>query len=313
MVAGPRLADVEQILVVGHASLDGSLLAALGHQPVPLIVCDPDGRTIFEWLPEDSAAHAELLTAQVRFSQDESFRLGVGRELIAAKLLNYAALAEAYPDRRQREPLAPKLRELAGSARTAAAIDQLLGFEGAGTAAWYQTLRGRLPGKFSFRGRVAPNADDPVNVMVNIAQTHLYRQARIAARLVGLTPAIGFLHQPRAGFAPLAGDLQEPFRMLMDRAVIETAYRIVPREFTRREHAPFPLQVSFNARRRLLGAVYETLHTVVAGPTESDPVTYRQHLIRLARGIRRSLLAGRVELNVFCFPNPSTPQPPLVS
>jgi CRISPR-associated protein Cas1 len=146
---------------------------------------------------------------------------------------------------------------------------------------------------------VAPDARDPVNVMLNIAHTHLYRQARIAARLIGLNPVFGFLHRPRSGFAPLAADLQEPFRMLMDRAVIETAYHVQPRDFTRSEDGPFPLQMSFSARRRLLGSVYETLQTVADSPTGSDPATYRVHLLRLARSIRRSLLGGEPNLNVF--------------
>ena len=46
----------------------------------------------------------------------------------------------------------------------------------------------------------------------------------------GLIPTVGILHQPRSG-AALASDMQEPFRHLMDRAVLAVLPTLKPADF----------------------------------------------------------------------------------
>ena len=265
-------------------------------------MADDNGMPIFEASPEDRS-NAELLTAQVQARSNPELRLRLARPLIAAKLINYAAVADAYPSRHGDDGVGAALRALAIKARSVNSIDELLGIEGAGGARWYQSLASRLPPKFSFRRRVAPNASDPVNVMLNIAHTHLYRQVLLACRLMGLTPLIGVLHEPRSGFAPLAADLQEPFRCLMDRGVIEVAYKLHPSAFKNTDDGQYALEMSFPARRRLLGTIHATLGINVE--RRDDPMSYRRLLLRLARNVRTVLLNEGRDLEV-----PELPSPP---
>jgi len=301
---GPPLCEIDEMLILGQPVLDDSLIAALKKAEMRLLVADTSGQVVLDFLPDRLAGDAELVTAQTRRAENPTWQLEIGRHLISAKLHNYAALAAAIPgrdDQPDAETVA-LLRRQAEAACRAASVDELLGIEGSGAAAWYGTLSKRLPAKFPFYRRTAPNAQDPVNVMLNIAQTALYRQCKLAARIVGLVPMIGFLHRPRSGHAALASDFQEPFRALMDRAVIEVAHRISPGDFRPVDDGPFPLQMGWTARRRLLKAIYESFATVVTSAGADEPFAYRTHLLRLARSLRRSLRAGEIDLQVFRFP-----------
>ena len=76
---------------------------------------------------------------------------------------------------------------------------------------WYGSLNGYMYRDFGFTLRVAPSAGDPVNVLLNIGFSLLYRYLGLMIRQVGLVPSLGFLHTARPGHATLASDRQEPF------------------------------------------------------------------------------------------------------
>ena len=77
-----------------------------------------------------------------------------------------------------------------------------------------------------------------MNVLLNIGHTMLYRHAIAACRAAGLSPAIGFLHQGDGRYAALASDLQEPFRHLVERAVILATRMLKPSQFLAKPGRP---------------------------------------------------------------------------
>ena len=94
-------------------------------------------------------------------------------------------------------------------------------------------------------------------------------------RQAGLVPAVGVFHQPRSGHAALASDMQEPFRHLMDRAVLETCARIRPDDFEPVEHGPYALRIKPRAVRELLAWVHRILARSCHGAGQSEPRPYR--------------------------------------
>jgi CRISPR/Cas system-associated endonuclease Cas1 len=110
------------------------------------------------------------------------------------------------------------------------------------------------------------------------------------------------LHRPQPGFAALAADLQEPFRFLMDRAVMETAFEVQHRDFAAGTGGPYPLTMSWQARRKLLAALYETMQLSACREGTQDPTSYRGHLLRLARSVRLWLGGDDDQLFVFRIP-----------
>jgi CRISPR-associated protein Cas1 len=82
-------------------------------------------------------------------------------------------------------------------------IDEKLGFEG------------RVFGK---TGRPM-GAVDPVNTLLNYGYSLLEAHCWRAINANGFDPYIGFVHETAVGKSPLAYDLPEPFRWLVDVAV----------------------------------------------------------------------------------------------
>ncbi len=183
----------------------------------------------------------------------------------------------------------------------------LRGFEGAGAARWYGEFTRRLGKGFHFERRVAPHAEDPVNVLLNIAQTVLYRHAALAIQAVGLVPSIGFFHTPRARFQALAADFQEPFRHLMDRAVIQATHQLAPAAFQRTESGPFALRLSWEALRQFYAMIERLLLPPVSAAGEDEPRTYREQLLRQARSLRRWLLDPAQPFQAFVHPAEGSP------
>ncbi|MBK8233099.1 MAG: CRISPR-associated endonuclease Cas1 [Candidatus Eisenbacteria bacterium] len=138
--------------------------------------------------------------------------------------------------------------------------------------------------------------------MLNIAMTALHRQLVLAIRLAGLVPTIGFLHAPRSGHATLASDLQEPFRHLMDRAVIHAAKLLKPTDFRRDTAAEHPVTISPQALRKILGAVHGTFAHASHAAGRTDTCAYRTHMLLAARSLRRHIEDRAVRFEVFRHP-----------
>jgi CRISP-associated protein Cas1 len=96
-------------------------------------------------------------------------------------------------------------------------VDELLGVEGKGAAAYFQTipaiLNVELDPKLRFTGRNRRPPKDCFNAALSYGYGMLYRFVLSAIVSVGLHPVIVFYHQPRTSAHPLALDLMELFRV----------------------------------------------------------------------------------------------------
>ena len=138
-----------------------------------------------------------------------------------------------------------------------------------------------------------------MNVLLNIAQTALHHYAVRACLLAGLSPMVGLLHECRSGHPALASDLQEPFRHLMDRVVLESLEWMRPKDFQPDMDGPYSLRLLPGAARRFTGSVARQLawRCRVRGESESRP--YRLHLVGLARRLHGWFLHPEKGLEVF--------------
>ncbi len=303
------LRRVEHLLLLGPVELDPSAVQRCLQEQIPVTIADENGRCVGALDVYEMTTPYDLLRAQLACQDDATRRLALARALVAAKLHNHASLAGELEPGGHNGSTATQLRTLAQAAVRAETIDALLGMEGAGAARWYELFAKRLGYGFAFERRVAPAALDPVNVLLNIAQTALHRQMIIACRVAALEPGLGVLHVPRAGHAALASDLQEPFRHLMDRVVLQATRTLTPGDFQRRSFGPLPLRISPPAARRFAFLVQEQFARACVSAGGSDPRTYRQHMLAQARSLRRALLDPQQTPRFFIHPGPQEPTP----
>lgn len=298
------LARLREIVILGAAAFEPGALESLIDRQIDVMLIDAGGRLRGAWSARGLHPTAETLAAQVRLMEDEPRRLALSRRIVAAKLRNHAALAASADGEPQegRPSCANGLRELAEQCATADSLDSLLGLEGAGARLWYGSLHRRLKGGFEFRGRRAPAADDPVNAMLNLAQTVLHRQMQAALRMAGLSPAVGVYHRPRSGHDALASDLQEPFRHLMDRAVLRATRRLHPEDFIAEENDRIPLRLRPAAFRSFMRMLHEGLAQPCLARGGASPRPYRMHVLAQARGLHRAIMEPDAAWEVFEHP-----------
>lgn len=202
---------------------------------------------------------------------------------------NFAALLAAA--RPEETAAVGQLRELADATATAESFDSLRRTEGAGAAAWYRCFPRLLGPGFRFSRRVMPDADDPVNVLLNIAHSMFHRHSAAAARAAGLSPAVGFLHASTPRYAALAADLQEPFRHLAERAVILATRRLKPTQFVAQADGPHRVRIDHRAAKLFHAVLQRSWRAAVAARGQDEPRPWLAQLLATARGLRRHLLA----------------------
>ncbi len=244
--------------------------------------------------------------AQASLNQAPERQLGYARWLIASKIHNYAILGERYwsvSQGRVRQSF-----ELVKAALNAQSMEQLLGYEGQAAALWYGSLQELLGLDFRFIGRVAPDARDPINVLLNFAQTLLHRLTGQAIVAAGLVPTLGTLHCERPGHATLASDLQEPFRHLMDRVVIDASKVLRATDFVPDADGPFPLKIQPRARTEFIAMVHRMLAKSVTGFGQSEPTSYWHQVRNVARQFRVSILDSSKNFRSFWHPSAITEQ-----
>ena len=297
---------VDQFVVLGYPDLEQPLLRRLARVGASVVVTS-EALTDDLWLTRAELEDAELIRAQVRCSDDPQWRLEVATALIAVKLMNYAALATAVPARKGADSTVDQLQELAHRAWRCERIEQLLGLEGAGAAAWYRSFGGRVSARFAFPGRKAPRAEDPLNVLLNIGYTALHRWLVILLRQQGFAPSLGILHTPRRGHAALASDLQEPFRHLVDRVVIEFSHEMSPNDFQQVQNGPFALRIAPGVQKRFRAALFRSWNRFCRSLIDPAPQPYLQIMALHCRALRRHLLDRSSPFVPFEHPSSAEP------
>jgi CRISPR-associated protein Cas1 len=186
-------------------------------------------------------------------------RIEIAKQFIDAKLKNsYIVLkwiADRYPIVADRlKQLRPDMEREWSSLAKAKTVKEIMGVEG-GFAQWYWSiLSSILDKKWEFESRdfgktVRPlGAVDPINALLNYGYAILESKCYKALHSNGLDPNVGYLHEINTSKAPLVYDLQEPFRWLVDVAVITGIEKEI---FTKKD---FIRTENYNIRLRPEGA-----------------------------------------------------------
>lgn len=108
-------------------------------------------------------------------------------------------------------------------------------------------LRAALKADWGFDTRSYHPPTDPVNALLSLGYTMLYKDMHAAISIVGLDPYQGCFHKPRHGHAALASDLIEEHRsVLIDRMILTILNKriITPQDFQQEADGRFQLSRS---------------------------------------------------------------------
>ena len=205
-----------------------------------------NGKLLTNILPE------EAKQTELRFKQYETYkskkRIDIARKLIEAKIQRtkdvLSWLKERYPDLYDKIKV-PNLDKLN-------TIKDIMGIEGRVAEIYWKEVSKILNRRFEFRNRKIGKTErpmgavDPINALFNYGYSLLESECRRAINSVGLDTHVGFLHEVNIGKEALVYDLQEPFRWLIDVALINALEKKVfdKKDFIRTENYNIKLRSS---------------------------------------------------------------------
>lgn len=208
---------VEQILILGKSQVTTPLIRACLWRNIPIVYLSRMGRCYGRLVPiERSYRHLARLQLQL----PPRDRRQIAQTLVHAKLHNSRVILQRQrrraldPDRdRLLETAINGIRYLMHRATSATTTEQLMGFEGAAAASYFEALGHCIttPG-FTFSERSRRPPQDPVNAMLSFGYQLLWNHLFSLIELQGLDPYEACLHQGHDSHAALASDLLEEFR-----------------------------------------------------------------------------------------------------
>ena len=257
IVYRPKMIDVDNIVIYGHSgNLSLDAIKWLSKQNVQLTVLNWDGRLLTSILiPEVKQNNVRL--AQYDASRDER-KVELARKFIEAKIVNSKIVLDwlvlRYPELKDtKKGLFAQIDDFQTRLPGAKTTKDVRSIEGNIANAYWEIVSSTFEEKFEFEGRLIGKtgrpygASDPINALFNYGYTMLESQCWRAANARGLDPYIGFNHEAATNKASLIYDLQEPFRWIIDVAVINALENKVF------EKSDFMMTENYNIRLRPIG------------------------------------------------------------
>ncbi len=218
------------IVCFGRVGWSPALMSLCGERGVALSLLSTNGRFRAR-VQGPTSGNVLLRREQYRRADDARESAALARSIVAGKVVNCRqVLLRGLRDHGQNDgsaelkKAADRLARLLRDIETEAALDAVRGFEGEAARTYFGVFDHLIKAQkddFAFNGRSRRPPLDKVNSLLSFLYTLLFHDAASAAEVVGLDPAVGFLHRDKPGRLGLALDLMEEFRPFFgDRLVL---------------------------------------------------------------------------------------------
>lgn len=225
---------VNRIVISGNVNITTPVISHCLQQDIEVVFLTQSGRFKGR-LMGVGARQSERRMKQYDTYRNEPASFAIARSIVAGKIRNQIAVASRNGSSSDRE--FQTLRKMLARAEACLEKNELLGIEGAASAAYFRAFAGWIPKPFVFGGRSSNPPRDEVNAVLSLAYTLVYNRLESCLHLTGLDVFLGFLHCPRNGHAALASDLCEEFRTSFCDPLVLRLFRrrqIKPEHFERR-------------------------------------------------------------------------------
>ncbi len=226
-VFSPRKCPYDSIVLETHSGyVSLQALHWLSRNDIPVFMMNYDGTIISSILPP-IPVKADLRAAQFEAVNDSKKKFKIARACVEAKFTRSFQVLEWLGERYNIQPEIEAVKRKASKLPKACTIVGMRSVEAHVARKYWEAFRKCLPERLSFQGRsvvgVNYGAVDPVNIALNYGYGFLQCEVRMAINAVGFELGVGFLHEG-ADYQTkqaLVFDLMEPFRFLVDLAVIQ--------------------------------------------------------------------------------------------
>ena len=222
-VFSPKRIDIDNIIIYGKSgNLTLEAIRWLIKHNVQITILDWNGKLLTTILPSESN-NVKIKFAQYHAFEDQEARLEIAKKFIEAKF-DKSKTALDFLNQRFPEIKFNVSEELIKLGKVKN-IKELMGVEGGLAWKYWNEFSKAIPKEYDFCSRIDQyrrplGSGDMVNTMLNYGYSLLESECLRAINSVGLDAHVGFLHEMTPSKNSLAYDLQEPFRVLVDLAVI---------------------------------------------------------------------------------------------
>ena len=290
--------SVDEVVSGSAVQWTSAALQFLFSEGIPLRFISQNGRLMGGVQPTVSKNNL-LRLAQFEFRESPR-RLELGRAFITGKLGNMRVMMLRH-DRKLEQPASSEakialalLSDAHRKLTSASTRDEILGYEGIGSRAYFDRYRHWIKEPFEFSGRVRRPPTDPVNAMLSLGYSTLTNAVISAIHIVGMDPYVGFLHESVYGRPALALDLMEEFRsIVVDSVVLRIVNQgiLSPADFEQNGAA---VQLTDAARKSYYHIFENRMQEELTHPLFGYRLTYRR-LIELQTRFVAKVLTGEIE------------------
>ncbi|WP_245589087.1 type I-C CRISPR-associated endonuclease Cas1c [Desulfatirhabdium butyrativorans] len=245
-----------------------------------------------------------LRREQYRRADASEFSIAITRFILTGKICNARSVLQRalrdHSDKISHQEVEQAVTTLGNALKRIESInnlDELRGVEGETARSYFNVFDQLITHQkddFYFRGRNRRPPLDNVNCMLSFLYTLLLHDVRSALEVVGLDPAVGFLHRDRPGRPGLALDMMEEFRaFLADRLVLSLINlgQVKAKGFTKAETRA--VMMSDDTRKEVIVAYQkrkqdEILHPFI-GEKVAIGILFHIQALLLARYLRGDL------------------------
>ncbi len=208
---------LRQLVVFGNVDITHAALVQLMRHNIDTVFLTMNGRYLGRIAPPE-ARNVYLRRRQYLLIDDHEFTIRVARSIVAGKLSNMATLLSRIK-RERKSALAGErsadIQSLTEKLEGAETLESLRGYEGRGSALYFEAFPSGFIENTGFRKRIRRPPTDPVNAVLSLLYTFLMNRVYTAIRVASLDPYPGFLHSLDYGRYSLVLDLMEEFRPII--------------------------------------------------------------------------------------------------
>jgi len=208
---------LRQLLLFGNIEITHSALCQLMRNNIDTVFLTRYGRYLGR-LASLESKNVFLHKRQYHLLGDPVFSLHLARRIVAGKLSNMATLLMRIKRSRKKSIAGDKAKEiqkLIPKLAEADKIESVRGYEGRGSAIYFQGFPYGFIENMGFTKRIRRPPTDPINSVLSLLYTFLMNRVYAAVRISGLDPYPGFLHSIDYGRYSLVLDLMEEFRTII--------------------------------------------------------------------------------------------------
>lgn len=291
-IAESRLADLDQLVLLGNISISAQALHVLCEAGIPVIHCST-GHWFYGITVGMGLRNSYDRAAQFDAASQPAWRLRLAKSFVVGKIANQRTILRRNAAPVPEETLSALSGSL-GALEQVGDLEELRGVEGAAARSYFERFGAMLRPQegslaFDMEGRNRRPPRDPVNSMLSFGYALLAKECTIGLLGVGLDPHWGFLHAPRHGRPALALDLMEEFRpLIVDSAVITAVNTgmVRERDFTRGRSGCI---LSANGRKAFIRAFEARMEQLVTHPVFHYRASWRSMIRLQARFLARNL------------------------